>query len=427
MCRLAGSLVALALLGAVAGCASGFASGGDRQVLRVGTSADYAPFSHRSGTDEGGGCAQPDCLEGFDPAVARAYAATRELQVEWVRFRWPDLLSDLEAGRFDLAMSGVTVRPERSIAGRFSVPVAKSGAVLLTRSRPGGAAPVSLDQLDRPGHRIAVNAGGHLERVARDRLRRASLIAVADNDRVRDMLLSGEVDTAVTDTREAPHWRAAVPGLVEIGPFTRDRKAYLARADLPELSRDLDRWLIEKESDGTLDALRRAHLGSWQEPSTEPVLEALLASIDERLALMPWVAEAKRRSGSPVEAPEREQKVLEAAVASARRAAETLAGRPPAERSLRALFRAQMEAAKQIQRRTLSRPTRPEVGHADLADALRPALIRIGDRIAILAAQLPSEVDPKQVEASTRSALASRDLDDAHVAAIAAALIELME
>ena len=34
---------------------------------------------------------------GFDIAVARAYAQERGLGLEFVRFRWPDLVRDLEA------------------------------------------------------------------------------------------------------------------------------------------------------------------------------------------------------------------------------------------------------------------------------------------------------------------------------------------
>ena len=61
--------------------------------LRVGSSDDYAPFSQAG---EGGE------RSGFDVEVARRYAKERGLEVEFVRFRWPDLLRDLEAGRFDL-------------------------------------------------------------------------------------------------------------------------------------------------------------------------------------------------------------------------------------------------------------------------------------------------------------------------------------
>src|SRR5262249_5583706 len=78
-------------------------------TLRVGTSGDYEPFSAGTTAE----------AEGLDLDVARAFAAERGLELEVVRFRWPDLERDLAAGRFDVAMSGVTVRPEGSAAGRF--------------------------------------------------------------------------------------------------------------------------------------------------------------------------------------------------------------------------------------------------------------------------------------------------------------------
>ena len=72
--------------------------------LRVGTSGDYAPFSL---AEEGGPAS------GFDVTLARSYAKERGVEVEFVRFRWPELVRDLEAGRFDVAMSGITVAPRR--------------------------------------------------------------------------------------------------------------------------------------------------------------------------------------------------------------------------------------------------------------------------------------------------------------------------
>jgi cyclohexadienyl dehydratase len=97
--------------------------------LRVGTSGDYAPFSQDGKAGE---------LRGFDVAVARAYAEERGLELEFVRFRWPQLLRDLAADRFDVAMSGVTVRPLRSVAGRFSVPSSRAGRCCCCASPSAG-------------------------------------------------------------------------------------------------------------------------------------------------------------------------------------------------------------------------------------------------------------------------------------------------
>jgi cyclohexadienyl dehydratase len=384
--------------------------------LRVGTSGDYAPFSL---AEEGG------TPTGFDVTLARTYAKERGLEIELVRFRWPELVQDLAAGRFDVAMSGVTVAPQRSVAGRFSVPVVETGAVLLLREPQRWRAP---EELDHPELRIGVNAGGHLERVARQRFPHATLLAIPDNQAVREALLAGSLDAAVTDTLEAPRWRRGSDEAEELGesaPFTRDRKAYLVRADRPDLAADLDAWLLERERDGSLEKLREAQLGAAGAPVATP-LGSLLAAIDERLSLMPWVGVAKRRAGLPIEAPEREAEVLDAAVAATRAAATQAKVEPPPEDAVRAVFAAQVEAAKQVQWQILR-----DSGFAveepvpDLEKQLRPALLRIGERIAALLVALPQDLDDDVLRAATRDGLRTPNLSRDSSASIAEALVKL--
>ena len=161
-------------------------------------------------------------------------------------------------------MSGVTVRPERSVAGHFSVPVAETGAVLLVRPRIlEGEDPSkwTTATLDRRGVRLAVNAGGHLERVARATFSQAHIRVIRSNDRVRQALERGQVDAVVTDTVEAPLWRQGLEDVVLVGPFTRDRKAYLLPAHEMALAGRIDAWLLARERDGTLAELRSQWLG----------------------------------------------------------------------------------------------------------------------------------------------------------------------
>jgi len=385
-------------------CAGGDA---ERPVLRVGTSGDYAPFSQR---DAAGGRA------GFDVALARAYAHERGLAIRWVPVRWPSLDADFAAGRFDVVMSGVTVRSERSLAGRFSVPVTTSGVMLL--SRADGAL-----RLDRR-LRIAVNAGGHLERAARRLFPGASLRPLSPNAAVREALLAGAVDAAVTDTLEAPGWLAGTSGLHALGPYTRDWKAYWLPASAGERARDLDAWLLAREADGSLGALRARHLPETARSSTATPLAALGAAIEERLALMPLVAEAKRASGAPVAAPEQERVVLDAASAAVRAAAERERRvTPPDDAAVRELFAALIEAAREIQEQTLAGPPAGDA-QPHLDGALRPALARISERIAWLVVRLPEPLDL----AAVRETLAPIELPGLSPAArerIARALLRL--
>jgi len=384
-------------------------------VLRVGTSGDYAPFSTASGED-------PVVYSGFDIAVARAYAADRGLELRFVRFLWPELTSSLAADKFDVAMSGVTIRPERSALGRFTVTVVETGAVVL--GRPKGRFR-NLDDFNRRPVRIGVNAGGHLEQVTSERFSRATVISIPDNAAVLQTLLAGGLDAAVTDTLEASHWREGTDDLDQHGPFTTDRKAYLVRADRPELASDLDSWLLESERDGRLEALRVEHFGPEFARSYSP-LDALLAAIDERLSLMPIVAVAKRRSGMPLEAPEREEVVLDAAVESARAAAERAGGSKPDEQLVKQLFRAQMEAAKEVQWNAIRDPdyVRPE-SVPDVKAVLRPALLRIGDRIGQLVVSLSTNLPGETVRQATLEQLRTPRLSNAARIEIADAITAL--
>lgn len=387
--------------------------------LRVGTSGDYAPFSVFQGAEGS------ERYQGLSPSLARAFAQHRGVEIEFVPFRWPDLLKDLASGRFDVAMSGITIRPERSLAGRFSLPITTSGAVILV---PDASPFVAMRELDEETFTIAVNAGGHLERVTRKHFGQARILPMQENADVIRALAQGDVDAAITDTREATVWQRQHPGLRAIGPFTRDRKAFLVRADNPELARELDAWLLETELDGSLEALRTRELGKSPHPTvaTQP-LRALLAAVDERLALMPFVAEAKRSTGGPIEVPDVETRVLADAIARFRAAQAQNPAAPIREETLILdFYRAQIEAAKSIQSQILAIPSaQSKEAVPDLAGELRPALLRINDRIATLLVALPEGIDQSEVTTATEEELISTHLPPRYQAAIAQALIAL--
>ena len=345
--------------------------GGNKEAykskLKVGTSGDYAPFSYY---DSGG-------LAGFDIALAQQFAADHGLELEFIIFKWTNLLADLEAGKFDVAMSGVTVRSDRSLAARFTVPMTKSGAVVIV---PSGAFEETIETLNREGIRIGVNAGGHLERVTRAQFKSASILTSSENQAVPDMLLAGTIDAVVTDTMEAPFWLQRLPGAKALAPFTQDRKAWLVHPDKSELAEQLDEWLLEQESNGNLGKLRKAFLPQGNDDETALPLAALLAAMDERLSLMIAVAESKRILGKPVEDLAQEAQVLEAAVQGVTEAARSQGREPLDIAAVRGFFKAQIEAAKAIQYKTLEGAVAMS-DPPDLVNELRPALGRISERI----------------------------------------------
>jgi cyclohexadienyl dehydratase len=400
------------LAGAVAALAS---PGGTSTAppLRIGTSGDYAPFSFASQTAAGG-------FDGFDVALARAFAEAEGRPLELVQFRWPELEVALRDGRFDVAMSGVTVRTDRSLVGRFSLPVADSGAVALVRD---GKRFPDLAALERGRPRIVVNAGGHLERVARERFPNAQIEALSDNAQVRRTLLEGQADAAVSDTLEAREWQRGAGELRVLGPFSRDRKAPLVRADLPELAEHLDLWLFAREADGTLSELRRSWLGDPHPAATAAPLAALLAAADERLALMPLVAEAKRRAGLPVTDEAQETRVLDAAVRAVHEEA-ARTGRPqPAEAAVRGVFQALITAARHLEDKALQIPESALVPEPPSLDgALRPAISRITPKLAEALVRLDALPPADALHETVREELRTPNVGDEDAQRLADAL-----
>ncbi len=377
--------------------------------VRVGTSGDYPPLSVWRG----------DHAEGFAPELLATFGSRNRVALAWTRFAWPELASDLAHGRFDLAADGITVRPERSIGGRFTVPIARGGAVLLLH-RPTWARGLDVRALDRPELRIVVNRGGHLERVTRSLFRSATITTLADNAGAREALAHGDADAAMTNTFEAPRWSQGLADVEQVGPLTRDVTALWVRADRPELAEQLDDWLLDEEASGRLQELRVRTLGPTNAVATARPLEALLAATLERLALMPFVARAKLATGKAVTDTAQETRVLSAAATEVERAATKHHVSTPPASSTGAFFRVQIEAAKDVQEQAPSASTT-----FSLDKELRPAIARITERMAFLVVRLPRNLHANDVIAVARDYLAESGVNDARIVELGLAIAAL--
>jgi cyclohexadienyl dehydratase len=347
-------MVALAFL-LLVGCAP---------ALRVATSGDYAPFSTMDADGARGG---------LDIVTAERLAADLGMRLEWVPLDWPQLSAELEQGRFDVALSGVTMRPERALIGRYARPYAMTNAVAVVRPADASRWRTVAD-LDQPGVRLAVNAGGHLERVARARFPRATIVPIADN-RIVAALAGPGVDALVTDTAELAVWPTAETRPIALPALSLDHKAPLLPVDRATLAARIDDWLMAREADGWLNAQRVRALGSAASlDASGAASQAVAALITLRLGLMPDVAAAKRQSGQPIEDLAQEARVLE-----------RVRGQVPAapERAA-AVYAVLIDAAKTIQRQTPTRAAGPSL------DALRAALGRIDEALCRELERLPA-------------------------------------
>jgi len=221
-------------------------------VLRVGLTGDYAPFSlERDGE-----------LSGADVELAQSLAERFGVRPVFVRTTWAGLMDDLQAGRFDLAMGGISVTPAREAVAAFSVPYASGGKTAISRCSDVKRFR-DLKAVDRRPVRVVVNPGGTNEQFVRSRIRQAQVRVFPDNRAIFDEIRAGRADVMITDdvevelqTRRHKDLCRAFPGTL-----THADKAILMPRD-PDLLAAVNRWLAGSIQSGVPGRLIDQHLSS---------------------------------------------------------------------------------------------------------------------------------------------------------------------
>ena len=215
-------------------------------ALRVGTTGDNPPYS----------VAGPAGYSGIDVELARDLGRELGRPIELVRTRWTTLLADAAARRFDIAMSGISVTPERVTVVRFSRPYHRDRGVAVIRCRDASRFP-SPDSVDRPGVEIFVNKGGASASYAVRRFPQATIRQWMGLEDAYALLDMGNGDLIVTSDLNAHHSIARSTDLCfafDGAPLYETPIAILMPRN-SELVRPVNAWLARRLRDQTVSRL----------------------------------------------------------------------------------------------------------------------------------------------------------------------------
>jgi len=204
-------------------------------ILRVGTPGDYTPFSLR----------QPDgSYVGADITEVERLADHLHLKIEFVPTSWSHLAEDTKAGKFDIAVGGISITPARQEFARFSTVLVSDGKRPIARCADRDRF-TTLAAIDQPGVRAVVNPGGSNEAFAHANLHNATLTVFPDNKTIFGEIIAGRQDVMITDGVEVDHQALLHPELCAnavAAPFTHSSGAFMMQPD-PALEQAVDTFL----------------------------------------------------------------------------------------------------------------------------------------------------------------------------------------
>lgn len=184
---------ALALIGAIsaaallAGCSSGSTDALERVessgVLRVGIEGAYPPFNSFDSNNE---------LVGFDVDISNAIAERLGAKAEFVPTPWDSIIGGLNAGKYEIVISSLTITDERAKKVDFTIPYYHTGTQIFA---PEGHTIASTDDLS--GLNIGVTLGTTFEEMA---LERGAKVTTYKSDQLAmEDLQTGRIDGVITD------------------------------------------------------------------------------------------------------------------------------------------------------------------------------------------------------------------------------------
>ena len=226
----------------------------ERGILLVGATGDYKPMSFR---DPATGK-----YWGFDAALAEELARSLGVKLEYVPTTWPTLMRDTLERRFDLALCGITITPERKKHALMSEGYLRNGKTILCR-REDGKKFVSLDAVNRPEVRVMENPGGLNEKFARKYLPRAKLFIHPVNEEIPSLIASGRADVMITEIMEAAYYCSQDPRLAAPlldSPFTRGQLGALLPPGHETLRDQVNDFLRKMRKNGRLEEWKAVYL-----------------------------------------------------------------------------------------------------------------------------------------------------------------------
>jgi len=212
-----------------------------RGVIRVGMST-FVPWAMR---DKSGN------LIGFEIDVAKKVAKDMEVKIEFVPTAWSGIIPALLAGKFDVIISSMSIRPSRNLTVNFSIPYAHSGQQMVASKKL--AAGFKLSDFNSSNVTIACRRGATSCKAGEELFPKASLRQFDDDAQSFQEVVNGNAHAMISSAPKPRFWMNKYPNKLFMPSnknLTRGDEAMAVRKGDPDAINFFDNWIRANTSSG---------------------------------------------------------------------------------------------------------------------------------------------------------------------------------
>lgn len=213
-----------------------------RGSLRVGMDT-FVPWAMKDKTGK---------FIGFEIDVARRFAKDTGVGIEFVPTAWKGIIPALLAGKFDVLIGGMSIRPDRARKVNFSIPYYYSGMSLVANKNKAKGFD-SLEDFNKPDIVVAVRTGTTAQKAAQKYLPQARLKPFDKEPQALQELLMGRAHAFVSMAPLPAQESVKHPKKLFMpfdGTFTREPNGFALRKGDPDFLNYVNSWIQVVRAEG---------------------------------------------------------------------------------------------------------------------------------------------------------------------------------
>ena len=218
--------------------------------MTIATSPDFPPFESLEG----------DAVVGIEPDIMKLICDKLGVEAEFVQMDFDSVLIGIQAAKYDCAMSGITVTPDREKNMLFTDPYYNAAQVIVVAEGSS-----ITGKADLAGKVASVQTGTTAESGCQDEgIEVQSFTANAD---AKAALTTGKVDAWVVDNLTALQMVEEGDGLVILEEkLTEEPYAFAFAMGSEDLVAAINSVLAELIADGTIEGIFTAYGETYMKP-----------------------------------------------------------------------------------------------------------------------------------------------------------------